>query len=159
MPQTDFQSFSDYFLGAPAQKAAASLSDGVEIEFQVEGQPSAITFTRKNGKNLMLPAPARSPQLRFQMNSLAAEQIVTYPSEDLGEIGIHILKMVMRPETKTEPKVRMEICAGFLTLFSKGYFGVLKNGGSAFASFLASKGLNGIGAIKAALSKAMKTRS
>ena len=50
-------------------------------------------------------------------------------------------------------KVSVKFKAGFLTLFSKGYLGILTAGGSQFASFLASKGLNGMGAIKEALKK------
>jgi hypothetical protein len=50
-------------------------------------------------------------------------------------------------------QVSVQFKAGFLSLFTKGYFGVLTTGGSAFASFLASQGLNGIAGIKSFLGK------
>ena len=49
--------------------------------------------------------------------------------------------------------MKVEFKAGFLTLFTKGYFGIITAGGSSFSGHLASLGLNGMGAIKAALKK------
>ena len=153
--------FSSYFGGSVAQDAAKSIANGAEIEFQVQGPSGQVsetfTFTKKVGKNAVVPGPARDPQLLFTMNEQAASGILEFQSELIGEIGVHIAKMLFTSKMKTaaEPGERLEIHfkAGVLTLFSKGYFGVLTHGGAQFASFLASQGLNGIGAIKSVLSK------
>jgi hypothetical protein len=141
--------FSQYFDREVAQKAAKSINDGAEMEFHVADE--AFTFTKQGGKNTVKPGPARDPQLVFTLTPSAADAVLADLSEDIGSIGVHIAKMIAAPEG--DKKVTWKLKAGFLTLWGKGYFGVLTSGGAQFASFLASKGLNGIGAIKDILKK------
>src|SRR6267142_638065 len=49
--------------------------------------------------------------------------------------------------TDANKRIAIQLKAGFLTLFSKGYFGVVTAGGAQFASFLATRGLSGMSAI------------
>ena len=141
--------FEKYFARAVAQKAAKSISDGAEMEFQVG--PESFTFTKSGGQNTVKPGKARAPQLLFTLTPSAADSILEQGSDDIGAIGVHIAKMIASPEN--DLKVSIKFKAGFLSLFSNGYFGVLTSGGSQFASFLASKGLSGMGAIKDVLKK------
>ena len=143
------QRFSAYFDREVAKKAAKSLSDRSEIEFHVGSE--IFTFTKEGGKNVIKPSPAGDAQLVFTLTPGAAEAILNDTSDDVGAIGVHIAKMVVQHDP--DKKVSVKFKAGFLSLFSKGYFGVLTAGGGQFASFLASKGLNGMGAIKDALKK------
>lgn len=141
--------FSTYFDREIAQKAAKSLSNGAEIEIQIDGE--TFTFTKADGKNQVSPGPAKDPQVVFTMTPKAAEAILTDTTEEIGAIGVNILKLIVSKES--DRRVQVKLKAGFLTLFSKGYFGVLTAGGSEFAGYLASRGLNGMDAIKAALKK------
>jgi hypothetical protein len=141
--------FSEYFDRSVAQKAAKPLSDGVEIEFRVAEE--TFTFTRETGCNKIKAGTAKDPQLLFALTPAAAEAILTDSSEDIGTIGVNILKLIVSQDDSR--KVTIWFKAGFLTLFSRGYLGVLATGGSQFAAFLASRGLNGLGAIKAAINK------
>ncbi len=141
--------FSTYFDREVAQKAAKSLHDGAEIGLTVGNE--AFTFTREGGKNRVKDGAPHDPQLVFTMTPAAAESVLSHTSEDIGSIGIHIAKMVAVPEA--DKKITIQFKTGFLTLFGKGYFGVLASGGSQFASYLASKGLNGMGAFKDMLKK------
>lgn len=141
--------FSQYFDREVAQKAAKSISNGAEMEFQVASE--SFTFTKEGGKNVIKASPARDPQLVFTLTPGAADAILADTSEDIGAIGVLIAKMIVAQDANK--KVTVKFKTGFLSLFSKGYFGVLTAGGGQFASFLASKGLNGMGAIKDALKK------
>lgn len=141
--------FSQYFDREVAQKAAKSLSDGAEMEFQVGSE--VFTFTKEGGKNAVKASKAGDPQLIFTMTPGAADAILADTSDDIGAIGVHIARMIVAQDA--DKKVTVKFKAGFLSLFSKGYLGVLTAGGGQFASFLASKGLNGMGAIKDALKK------
>jgi hypothetical protein len=151
--------FGEYFRGAPAELAARSLASGAEIEFRIR-PPSKdealeiFTFGREGGSNRVTPGPAPDPQLTFELTPLAAESILTLPDQDIGRIGIHILTLVAAGDASR--KVSVKFHAGFLTLLSKGYLGVLSAGGAGFASALAARGLGGVGAIQAALKKARK---
>lgn len=149
------QRFGAYFDREVARNAAASLSNGVEMELQVLDEAgkaaSVVTFTKVAGKNQVREGKASDPQIVFTMTPAAAEAILGDTSEDIGAIGVNIAKLILSPDANRRVGIQMK--AGFLSLFSKGYFGVVTAGGGAFASFLASKGLNGMGAIKAALGK------
>lgn len=151
--------FAEYFRCAPAEQAARSLAPGAEIEFHIRpaggsGAGEVFTFGRASGSNRVAPGPARDPQLTFELTPGAAESILGLPDQDIGRIGIHILTLVAAGDASR--KVSVKFHAGFLTLLSKGYLGVLSAGGAGFASALAARGLGGVGAIQAALKKARK---
>jgi hypothetical protein len=144
--------FTAYFDRDVAQKAAKSISDGAEMEFRVTGPtPETFTFTKTGGKNALKPGAASDAQLAFELTPQAAEDILADKTDSIGAIGVNIAKLVVSKDEAR--KVKVEFKAGFLTLFAKGYLGVLTAGGSEFASFLASRGLSGMGAIKTALKK------
>jgi hypothetical protein len=141
--------FSQYFDREVAQKAAKSLTDGAEMQFQVGSE--VFTFTKVSGKNAIKPEAARDPQLIFTLTPGAADAILADPAEEIGQIGVNIAKMIAHHDA--DKKVSVKFKAGFLTLFAKGYLGIVTAGGSQLASFMASKGLNGISGIKDALKK------
>lgn len=153
--QSFFPRFEKYFQKPVAQQAAHSLADGAEMEFQVATSDGKVlerfTFTREGGRNKLVPSPARSPQLLFTLTPPAAGAILDDPAEDIGPIGVNIAKLIV--STDANRRVSIQFKAGFFSLFQKGYFGVITAGGSQFASYLASRGLSGMGAIKAALKK------
>ena len=147
--------FDTYFKREVAQKAAKSLANGIEIQFDIQdssGTPvESFTFTKAGGQNQVKPEKPREPQMIFILTSDAAEEILNDPTDDLGAIGVNIAKRVVKPDANR--KISFQFKVGFLSLFTKGYFGVLTSGGASFASFLASQGLNGIEGIKAILKK------
>jgi hypothetical protein len=110
-----------------------------------------LIFTKVDGKNQIKSGKAISPQLEFVIPRLAAETILNSPVQKIGEIGIEICKLIVTQDPASRIQVRFK--CGFFTLFSMGYLGVLKTGGAELASFLASKGLGGMDAIKKVLSK------
>lgn len=142
--------FEEYFRRPVAEKAAGSLANGVLIGFTIPGE-TAFTFTRIDGKNSVKAGDSGQVEVRFILTPAAAESILSAPSEQIDEIGVGILKLIASSDRAMKVSVKVE--AGFLTLFTKGYFGVIKTGGSVLASYLASKGLGGVGAIKAALQR------
>jgi hypothetical protein len=141
--------FQEYFRKEAAVQAAGSLGNGVEIEIQVDGE--TFYFTKEKGQNQVKPGSAPDPEILFNLTPAAAEQILADPAEDVGTIGVNIAKLVV--STDARKRVGVKFKAGFLRLWSKGYFGVLKAGGTQFASYLASRGLSGIDAIKSMLGK------
>jgi hypothetical protein len=153
--ETLTERFSSYFDREVAQEAAKSLGNGAEIEFRIptsgETPEETFTFTKKAGKNAVVPGPASNPQLVFVIPSASAQEILDFESDEIGPIGVQIAKLVVSPDANR--RVSIQFKAGFFTLFSKGYLGVVTAGGAQFASFLASRGLNGIAAIKSLLGK------
>ena len=142
--------FSTFFERPVAERAAAPLSVGAEIELKI-GEEETFTFTRVGGKNGIRSGAARSPQVTFRLTAPAAERVLSIQSDDIGEIGVEIARMILSPEPGA--KVGIQIHAGLFSLVTMGYLGVIAAGGASFASYLASKGINGASAIKAALGK------
>src|SRR4051812_46939211 len=91
--------FSTYFDREPAQLAARTLADGCEIQFDIAGSDGKVTesftFTKENGKNKVLPSAASSPQLTFTVTPQAAEAILSDSSDDIGTIGVGIMRLVV----------------------------------------------------------------
>ena len=152
--------FSTYFSRDVAHRAAKSIADGAEIEFSVclSADPKvqtpaieAFTFTRVEGRNLIRAAPSSSAQILFKMTPQAAEAILNDPTEEIGQIGVNIAKLMISPDANR--RIGMKLQVGFMSLFSKGYLGVLTTGGSEFGSFLASRGQNGLRAVQSLLRK------
>lgn len=145
--------FRSYFDQEVAQRAAQSLSNGVEIEFEISTLPQSekFTFTKTSGKNEVRPGSAKNPQLVFRMPVKAADEVLSSGGADIGSIGVQVAKLIVAHEANR--KISMQLKAGFFTLFSNGYFGVLKSGGAAFGSFLASRGLNGLDGVKTLIKK------
>src|SRR4051812_32286891 len=85
--------FIEYFGRNVAERAAKSLSDGAEIEIHVGDE--LFTFTRVSGRNQVRPAGAKDPQLIFIIPPLAADTILAETSDDIGAIGVGIMKLVV----------------------------------------------------------------
>src|SRR5688572_4806757 len=104
-----------YFDRNVAQQAAKSLSDAAEVEIRIttpeEKVLETVTFTKRNGKNTVLPNPAKDPQLVFTVTHQAIEDILADPSEDIGSIGVNIMKMMTKSDANR--RVSMKITAGF----------------------------------------------
>lgn len=149
MSTSYFERFQTYFAREVAQKAAHSLADGIEVE--IKAGEEVLTFTKVAGQNTVLPSPAKSPQVIFTLTSQATEEVLSDSAQDIGSIGVGILKLLISSDANRRATVQLK--TGFLTLFGKGYFGVLKEGGTQFASFLASRGLSSMGALKDAIKK------
>lgn len=149
------QRFSAFFAREVAQKAAASLVNGAEIELRItalgEEPDQVLTFTRVRDRNEIVAGAPKSPQVAFTLSPSAADAVLSIDSTEIGEIGVQIAKLILAPDPTR--KIGLKIHAGILSLITKGYLGVIAAGGASFASYLASKGFNGMGAIKAALGK------
>lgn len=141
--------FRDYFSKDVAQKAAKSLKNGCNIHLSVGNEK--MTFTKQAGLNSILEGGDGEPEISFQMTEKAADKILANESEEIGEIGVEIAKLIVSDDPDISVSIKLH--AGFFTLFSKGYLGVVTAGGSAFASFLASRGLGGMSGIKSAIKK------
>lgn len=150
-----FSRFQEYFARPVAERAAHTLANGIEIEFQVVGsdgsQFETFTFGRENGKNVLKAGAAVKPGIVFSMTPLAADEILTQLHDEVSLAGVQILKLIFSSDTNRRVKVQPR--GNFLNLWHQGYFGVLAEGGTEFAKYLASKGFEGMTAIKIALKK------
>ncbi len=145
--------FAEYFRRPVALSAAKPLSRKAQIQLRIVGSGSeeAFYFAKSSDQGEILPGNAPDADVEFRMTARAADEILTDPSEEIGAIGVRIAKLIASPDA--DRKIHVRLKAGFLTLFNKGYLGVVSAGGAQFAGFLASKGLGGLSAIKDTIAK------
>ncbi len=134
-------------------RAAYSIKDGREIEILIIDGPAKMsyTFTKKGGKNLVLEGVPSSADLTFTLPKKSADEIIHSEFDSIGQIGLRIFEKMLSEHE--DQKIKVKLHAGFLSLMTGGYFGVLTAGGSEVASFLAMKGLASMGKIKDTISK------
>lgn len=71
------------------------------------------------------------------------------PGTGLGTMGVAVFEYLFHKEP--EKKIKFRVDASFLSLWSKGYFSVLKAGGPEVASYLGRIGFHSLSKIKEAL--------
>jgi len=144
-----FEKLKNFFeTKAAARDAAESLKKDVEIGVTIrtdEGE-TPCAFFKENGEPRFAQREPRKPDVIFTINSEAIEKLVNSPSEDVGEIGVLIVKEV------AHGNVKIRVTGSLLNFITRGYLGVIGKGGATFSKHLASKGLGSLGKIKETIS-------
>ena len=150
--------FKTYFTRTAPLQATSHLGEGAEVEFRVQetGDKAKEVFCllKHNKVNEVRPGPGDAPHIVMTFTPQAAVEILANPSENVGEIGIQFASLIASQDPKR--KISIQFKAGFLTLLSKGFIGVLSSGGKVFAHHLTTRGLSGMGALKTLISKFKK---
>jgi len=139
------------FFSRPVCNAATKpLREGVQIAIYLDDQ-GPVCLTKKNkAMTVETTAPAK-PDMTFWVPAPAVATLTSLTTEDVGEIGVEILKLMAHDDAAHRISAKVHI--GTFDLLRHGYLGVLPLGGPAVMKFLASKGLTGVGKIKDAISK------
>jgi hypothetical protein len=134
------------------EKAGQGLSDRICVAVHVEEQD--FFFGRQKGRFTLSRVGVQKPDIHFWVRSSALRQVLEiadHPRTGLASLGVVIFEHIFAKEEAQ--KIRFRVDTGFLGLWSKGYFSVLKAGGPEVASYLARFGYDGISAIKKVIIK------
>jgi hypothetical protein len=141
------------FLSSPlAERASHGLSDRISIALHVDGED--FFFRRTKGQNTLQRVESLKPDVHFWVPLSTLRQLLEMaedPDTGVAAMGVSIFEHIFTKEESK--KIRFRVDTGFLGLWSKGYFSVLKAGGPEVASYLARFGFNGLSAIKEVLKK------
>jgi len=136
--------FENYFLKPVALKAAAPLKKGAVIGFQIDSE--VYLFSKDKEKLSPIEDSTdnniKNSHLYFTFTQDIATEILNFQKEDIGEIGIFLVKLIL------DKKLSIKFNSGFITLFRYGYFGIVTLGGKPFAQFIAQYGFSGIQSFK-----------
>jgi hypothetical protein len=147
---TDFETLKSIFSRPVCQRATQPLKVGVEIAVILPGgKPTRLRRTAEG--TVTEDCPASAADMTFDVPTAALQKLESLSTEDIGEIGVEILKLMASQDANTRIKARVHI--GAFTLFTNGYLGILPLGGPTVMKFLGTKGLTSLGKIKDALSK------
>ena len=140
-----------------SRDAAAPLKKGVQIAItvlQANGTEDAYIFERVITGNSLVEAPpgaVANTDLSFKVPARTMAELINYQVEEIGEIGVFILRKMMGT-TAPEDRIYFKVHCGVLRLMKNGYLGVLAAGGKSVASFLAHNGIS-LSSIKSVLQK------
>jgi|GEM_PF-1028108 len=144
------------FLSSPlATKASQGLSDRICIALHVEGE--AYFFRRKKGENTLSRVDDAQPDVHFWVPLTTLRHLLSIaelPGTGIGTMGVSIFEHIFAQDESKKIKFRVD--SGFLNLWSKGYFSVLKAGGPEVASYLAKFGFDSLSRVKEVLKKVRK---
>lgn len=145
----EFEALKKFFGREVCQKATKPLSTGAEMA--VEIGDAHCTLRREKEALIVVNSPCAKPDLSFNLSLEALRALDAEPTEDVGEMGVVLLKQMVNatPEMRMGAKVHI----GVFDLLRKGYLSVLPLGGPAVMKFMASKGLTSMGKIKEAVQK------
>lgn len=151
----------DYFSRPVALRAGEPLGKKAQIELAIQSHeastPMRYVFSREGNRNRIVPKTVNhQPDLTFGLSPQALDRILDDPSEDIGQIGVNIAKLIF--SSNDDEKVSMQLHSGVLTLLKNGYFGVITSGGKSFSAFLAQRGFNGISAIRSAIGRLKRSK-
>jgi hypothetical protein len=151
----DWQGRLERFLSSPlALKAGQGLSERACIALHVGDEN--FYFRRENGENTLSRAQPEglSIDVHFWVPLSTLRHLLSLaelPETGIGTMGVAIFeRMFLQDKDK---KISFRVEAGFLSLWSKGYFSVLKAGGPEVASYLARFGFDSLSRVKELLKK------
>lgn len=148
--KNEFELLRDFFSREVSQKGTKPLKNGIEIEIHIS-DCRPLTLTKQSGKVSLIEGQSSSPDMTFWIGKRGIHQLVSVQTEDIGEVGVAIIKLMISQDPELQLKSKVHI--GTLQLVTHGYLGVLPLGGSTVMKFLASKGFSSIGKIKEAISQ------
>lgn len=139
------------FLSLPlAEDAARPLSNRALVALHVEGDK--FFFRRdKNGNTLLKPedVEGEAVDLQFWVPSSSLDRLLELGKQKetgMAKMGMSVIETILTNDESRKIKFRLDV--GFLTLWSKGYFSILKAGGPELSRFLAKLGFDSISKIK-----------
>jgi hypothetical protein len=150
--EQEFQErFERFFLSSElADLAGNALSERACIAIHLEGED--YYFCRRKGVNVLLRTEPCPPDVHF-WSPLASMRhlldLAEHPHTGIGTLGVAIFEYLFAQDE--EKKIKFRVDTGFLGLWAKGYFSVLKAGGPEVASYLGRVGFGSVTRIKEAL--------
>lgn len=123
---------------------------GVILALKVDAD-GPYTLERTAEGTLVLETKPERPELTFSIPTKAIDALSEFKTDDVGEMGIEVIKLMMHSDPSHRISARVHI--GLFEMLRNGYFSVLAGGGPTVMKYLASKGFSSISKIKEAISK------
>lgn len=146
------ESLKDFFASEIAAKAGSHLSESATISLHIEDRH--FLFCRTNGQNTLSEEQKNDADVHFWVPVSTLRHLLAVaalPGTGMGTLGVTVFEHLFGVEEGK--KIRFKVNMGFLGLWAKGYFSVLKAGGPEVASYLKRWGFDSVSRIKDVLRK------
>lgn len=136
-----FNTMKAYFEGRPAARQALRyLKEGVEVGISIGGMIDCALFQRE-GAPVVEKRPAENPDVVFQIRPESIYVLNNQPSEDVGDIGIAILKEMLAGN------ISLRVTGGVFEIVRNGYLEIIREGGTRVSAWLATHGMTSVAKI------------
>ncbi len=141
--QESFQALKDFLETKPASlQALKYLKEKKEISIIIGDQLHCAVY-QVGKKPVVEQRVAKDPDVEFKMNPSSVETLMKHPGQDVGELGIAVLKEVLAGN------IGIRVVGSFFAILRNGYIDIIRQGGAGFLSFLGKHGLSSIPKITA----------
>jgi hypothetical protein len=138
MSAASFEALKTFFeTSEVARKATKPLDDAAVVALELDGGPAH--FAVKGGRAHVVDGKAAEPDFTLTLPDGAVKRITSLASDDVGEFGIEFFKLVLEKDPSV--KARVKIDAPTTRLLSRGYLGVLAQGGLKVTWWLLKNGV------------------
>jgi hypothetical protein len=131
-------------------KAGEELAEGCALHIHVDRD--CFLYERRKNRNSWKLGSVTNPDFEFWVPSVTLRYLVELankPETGIAAFGVAVFERILRGSK--DEKIRFRVYLGLLSIWSKGYFSVLKLGGPEVASYLAQWGFHSVGKIKEVL--------
>ena len=145
--QDSFLTLKSFFESRHAARLAMSaIKEDVEIGIIIGGIVDCALF-RHGEAPVVESRPARHPDVVFHIRPESVEVLSTQTKDQIGDIGVNVLKEVLAGN------IRIEVPGRIWNLMSRGYLDMIKQGGAPVSAYLARNGFSSVTKIISILKK------
>lgn len=139
--QDSFQTLKSFFESREvARQAMSVIKENIEIGILIGGSVDCALF-RRGDLPVVEQRPAKEPDVIFHIQPESVEILSTKTKDQIGDIGVGVLKEVLAGH------IRVEVPGRLWNLMSHGYLNMLKEGGAPVSALLARHGLANVSKI------------
>ena len=146
----------DFFVSPLAEKAGSYLSEKARIALHINAHHTYL-FERAGTCNRLRIAADPQADVHFYVPLNTMRYLLdlgAQPTSGIGTMGVAVVEHLFHADP--EKKIRFHVDTGFLQLWARGYFSVLKAGGPEVASYLAEWGYGSLARLKDLLKQVRK---
>jgi len=155
LPENQLTALQEFCDRSVFQAGTKPLKNGTEIAIYVDGK-GPLNLIKREGRAVLLVEAPKKADLSLYMAPGALAALSALSTEDVGEVGVEILKLMA--ESDPDRKVEVKVHIGIIDFVFHGYLGILPLGGATVMKFLASKGFNSISKIREAIANLRSER-
>ena len=140
-----------FFTSALSERAGAYLHERARIGFTVAHARGheAYVFYRRAGRNVFERCDDPAADVHFLVPRRTMRQLLAAgadPAAGIGSMGVLVIEHLFHFDPAR--KIRFRVATGYLSLWTRGYFSILKAGGPEVASYLARWGYGSLASLK-----------
>ncbi len=158
MPKRRNMNAEDYFLKIKkfleeqniSHKVVSNLKTGVEIGIVIEGLDCA--YFKENNLPVLEKRKANNPDIIFELAPETVDILSQFEGGSVGEFGVEVVKQYLAGG------IKVKILGPAVNFLTRGYLGIVKEGGLEFAGYLSAHGISGLAKWNSFLQK-MKSKN